>query len=92
MHLIKLGHCVVNLTYLVVAEDGALEDEPRTIPIDTVRITIVPGRVMDISGDDAARLRRYLRDHVTYKDEDEDVGAREITNLPRGAGRSPRKR
>ena len=60
MNLIEVGHVVLNLEYLILAEDGAREPEPRTVPRDVLRVTVAPGRVLDLRGDDADRVRRRL--------------------------------
>lgn len=60
MNFVEVGHLVINLDYLILSEDGAREPEPRTVPRDVLRVTVAPGRVLDLRGDDAERVRRRL--------------------------------
>lgn len=62
MHLVRLGHRVLNLRYLILAEDCVGEPDPKTLPPGTIRVTIETGRVIDLDGDDADRLRGFLED------------------------------
>lgn len=60
MMLIRVGHRILNVEYLVLVEDSALEPELRTLPDGVIRITVSTGQTFDLCGDDAERLRAFL--------------------------------
>jgi hypothetical protein len=62
--LVQLGHRTLNLEYMVTAEDSRGEPPPKTIPIGVLRVTIEGGRVLDLSDDQAERLRTVITELV----------------------------
>lgn len=62
--LVRVGHRVMNLRYLIVSEDADLEPDPKTLRPGTVRVKLDPGEVYDLSGTDAAAWREFMCDYA----------------------------
>ena len=60
MYHIRVGHLIINLEYLILAEDAELEAQPRTLPEGVLRLTLESGRVLDLRGGLADLARRQI--------------------------------
>lgn len=64
MYLVRIGYRTVNLEYLIEAADSDL-GAPRTeAPDGGLRVSVYPGKMFDVGGEDAARLRLHLQDNL----------------------------
>jgi hypothetical protein len=64
MKLVKVGKRVVNLEYLILAEEwDGTPDTGQLAPGD-VRITLETGRTIDLRNGDAALFMKFLEDEV----------------------------
>lgn len=54
MHLVRIGRRVINLEYLILAEDREGEGPPL------LRVVLEAGNVFELFGDEAAQLRERL--------------------------------
>ena len=60
---VQLGHRTLNLEYMVTAEDSRTEPPPKVLP-PGIRVTIEGGRVLNVSDEQAGRLRAILAELV----------------------------
>lgn len=60
MHLVQVGHRVISLEHLVMAEDSEYEPAPKNLPPGALRIWMERGTAFDLRGVEAETLRRHL--------------------------------
>lgn len=65
MYLIRMGWRTVNLEYLIETADSALGAPASEVSPGMIRASIYPGRVFEVGGDDAARLRLHIEENLT---------------------------
>jgi hypothetical protein len=96
MKLIRVGKRVINLEYLILAEEWDGTPETGQLVPGAVRVTLESGRVLTLSNGDAETFLRCLDEEIPRKPDQE--GAQVITGqpydpqtgepLPRGPGES----
>lgn len=62
MYLIRIGWRTVNLEYLIETADSDLGAPPSEVSPGMIRVSIYPGRVFEVGGEDATRLRLHIDD------------------------------
>jgi hypothetical protein len=62
MKLIRVGNKVLNLRYLILAEEGM--GGPDDPPPGSVRVTVETGRVLTFEGPQADEFRKGLDEHM----------------------------
>lgn len=64
MHLVQIGYRTVNLEYLIEAADSELGAPPDEAPPGQIRVSVYPGKIFDVGGEAADKLRIHLKENV----------------------------
>lgn len=64
MYLVRIGYKTINLEYLIEAADSALGAPATEAPDGGIRVLIYPGKIFDVGGWDATKLRLHIEDNL----------------------------
>ena len=60
MYLVQAGHLTISVEHVILAEDSDKEPPPKSLPDGVLRLTLERGRVVDLKGEAADRVRGHL--------------------------------